>query len=296
MKITNTLKSLPILGGIFAKVIFEIQKYRAYFKDREIFQRNITWKNKYEGKSCFILGNGPSLKKQDIALLKGKIVFTVNNMMMTEEYGIIKPTFHLMADPLNFSSDDLVSQELINERFSVLKNHKRKPICIFPIKARSLVLKRDLYFDDKIIYFMNYGNWSRGELKDINFEKFLPEYNNVIHIAIMAAMYMGFKKIYLLGVDMTSFLVNYEYNEGKGFDERYAHFYKEEKRMKNLLLKAWSTSNNEIALKNMAKSFEIFRFLKIYGSKKKIEIINLTKGGALDIFERRSFEDEINKV
>ncbi|KKP77935.1 MAG: hypothetical protein UR73_C0007G0020 [candidate division WS6 bacterium GW2011_GWF1_35_23] len=296
MKITGVLKSLPGLGKIMTYIIFQIQKYRYYLKNRKVLQRNIEWKDKYIGQSCYILGNGPSLKGQDVSLLEGKIVFTVNNLMMTKEFETIKPSFHLMADPLNFSSEDTNSQTLIDERFSVLRSSKFEPTCIFPLKVKPLVEEEDLYPDKKIIYFMNYGNWRNGEIRDINLQKFLPEYVNIIHIAIMVAMYMGFKKIYLMGVDMTSFLVNYEYKDEGGFNQQYAHFYKEEERMKKLLLKAWSKSNNEIALKNMAQCFEIFRFLKTYGKRNGVEIVNLTKGGALDVFERRKFEEEISKI
>lgn len=55
-------------------------------------------KDKYKGKRCFIIGNGPSLNKCDLSLLEDEYTFGVNGIFYkTDEMGF-KPTFYMVED------------------------------------------------------------------------------------------------------------------------------------------------------------------------------------------------------
>ncbi len=40
------------------------------------------YKNRHQGERCFIIGNGPSLKKTDLSLLKGEVTFGLNRIYL----------------------------------------------------------------------------------------------------------------------------------------------------------------------------------------------------------------------
>jgi hypothetical protein len=55
-------------------------------------------KDKFKGKRCFIIGNGPSLNKCDLSLLENEYTFAVNGIFYkTKEMGF-KPTFYMVED------------------------------------------------------------------------------------------------------------------------------------------------------------------------------------------------------
>ena len=50
------------------------------------------------GQSVFIILNGPSLKKQDLSILRGKNLMFVNRGFMHLEYKNLQPKYHLFED------------------------------------------------------------------------------------------------------------------------------------------------------------------------------------------------------
>ena len=72
---------------------FPVWKYR-------FSQESLNWtnlKNKYQGKRCFILGNGPSLKQQDLTLLKDEITFVSNWFVLHDKYEEINPDYYCIC-------------------------------------------------------------------------------------------------------------------------------------------------------------------------------------------------------
>ena len=82
------------------------------------------------------------------------------------------------------------------------------------------------------------------------------------------AAYMGFKEIYLLGVD-------FSYG-GQKKNEAYTHFYNEKK----------ITSIGFVNLVTLA-----YQSAKQYADEHGLKIYNATRGGKLEIFERINFDD-----
>ncbi|MGE4552372.1 MAG: glycosyltransferase, partial [Desulfovibrionaceae bacterium] len=57
-----------------------------------------TFRNRHAGQRCFILGNGPSLKRLDLPRLKGEITFGVNGLFhIFDEMGF-QPTYYVVED------------------------------------------------------------------------------------------------------------------------------------------------------------------------------------------------------
>ena len=55
-------------------------------------------KDKFKGERCFIIGNGPSLNKIDLDLLKNEYTFGVNSIFLKTRQSGFKPTFYVVED------------------------------------------------------------------------------------------------------------------------------------------------------------------------------------------------------
>ena len=80
-------------------------KQKSLIKYKKLLDRNKELVGKYQGRRCFVVGNGPSLKNQDLTKLKGEVVFTVNWMMRSPLFDTLKPTYHVIIDKLGFNFD-----------------------------------------------------------------------------------------------------------------------------------------------------------------------------------------------
>src|SRR5437870_4954347 len=56
-------------------------------------------KDIHRGKRCFILGNGPSLKQQDLSLLRDEHVFVTNWFVLQEEFQKLRHSYLCVSDP-----------------------------------------------------------------------------------------------------------------------------------------------------------------------------------------------------
>jgi len=70
-------------------------------EERKILSKNSIFKDKYKGKRCFVIGNGPSLNKQDLTLLKGEITIVMNHFHLHPVLQVWQPTFWCLADSAN---------------------------------------------------------------------------------------------------------------------------------------------------------------------------------------------------
>ena len=125
------LKGLDILSNIKWDIIFFIKKvFDAEF--RGIINSNLSFIDNHKGQRCFIVGNGPSLKKMDLNNLKDELVFTVNNIMSnTKLYEQLNSVYHLLFFlgyfqlDLNFE-DDRLTLDLLKQ----INYKNKKPKCL----------------------------------------------------------------------------------------------------------------------------------------------------------------------
>ena len=76
----------------------EEQRTRTAREERDEFLAltapNANLRNIHQGKRCFILCNGPSVKRQDIRPLKDEIVISVSSGYLHPDYAEIAPAYH----------------------------------------------------------------------------------------------------------------------------------------------------------------------------------------------------------
>jgi len=114
----------------------------------------------------------------------------------------------------------------------------------------------------------------------------------VMSFMIEMAMYMGYKNIYLLGVDCTN-----SFAQGGHFSKEYddTHVARAEKRRaKNILNRSFETLE-EVGEMRRDRSLDAYAVLAKYAKKNDVRIINATRGGELEIFERADFDEVVDK-
>jgi len=142
-------------------------------------KRLIKFKDKYRGKRCFIIGNGPSLNKTDLRKLKKEYTFGSNRI-------------YLMFDKLGFTTSFLISvNNLVLEQCAGDFNKLNLPK-FFTWKGRECV-----NFDKNTIFLRSLArsHFSKDPVKG------LWEGATVTFVAMQLAYYMGFSKVILIGVD-----------------------------------------------------------------------------------------------
>lgn len=180
--------------------------------------------------TCYILGNGPSLKtnlEEDIELFRDNDVTVVNTMCKSRFYRIIKPKFYILLDPICFdpkwSEYDEVVESLLKTDWEM---YLFLPQSLCPKDYKSnLGANPNL----NIVFF----NATRVVgLSNISFYLYkkglgMPYLRNVMTQAIMCAINKDYKKIFLYGADH-SWTRDLDADENNRIYIKDKHFYEED--------------------------------------------------------------------
>lgn len=171
------------------------------------------FENKHTGQRCFILGNGPSLKQENLSLLKGEFVFIVNRGYFALNLGLDHYDYYVLTDLRVYSEDaDEIRSKTKSPRFYsslIEENHAYNsgqkedyiPIKKFADKSKG---KMSLFRNKFPETF--YDGWGKCR--------------TVVYDAALVAYFMGFSEIYFLGVDLTSESSNETHFYGTGTREQ----------------------------------------------------------------------------
>ncbi len=151
---------------------------------RESIQKLKGDHNRYAGKRCFVIGNGPSLQQTDISLLKDEYTFGMNRVYLAfQEWGF--QTSFLV------SVNDLVIEQCYSD-FHQLDIPK-----FFSWRARHLLYPQGT--PDQKTHFLFTTYTGPKFARDVS--KRLWEGATVTYVCLQLAFYMGFTKVILIGVD-----------------------------------------------------------------------------------------------
>lgn len=222
------------------------------------------YKNKYKGQRCFIIGNGPSLRIEDLEKLKDEIVFSSNGIIKIRNMTEWRPTFYSVFDEGMFKDEENIKE--CNDFECSLKIFRLQGYRIYKkIKGRKCYL------------FTKYSRrYANAPEFSTDIEKEIYTIATVTYALMQIAVYMGFEEIYLLGMDNQCTVRN----QGK----TQFHFYcgKDDEM-------CGKDAANDMYEKMLKPYIYAENFSKAHGFK----IYNVTRGGALEIFERKDFEEVI---
>ncbi|MFA5743030.1 MAG: 6-hydroxymethylpterin diphosphokinase MptE-like protein [Candidatus Paceibacterota bacterium] len=241
-----------------------------FFASR-IVKKNRELKNIHLSKRCFIIGNGPSIKNQDLTLLKNEITFVTNKFYLHKDFDKINPKYYTTIDPLSFEEDA--------GRIQLLKETQEKAsncMFFFPYWTASTIQKYNLFQKQKVYYLAIGGEMKENKCFHSDIDKPIPSLINVVLPNLFVAHYMGFKEIYLLGCDHDWL--------AQPSDAYPTHFYDKEP----LYKKSFSLSYE----KTIPYVLDLFRSYRLIKEKfSDVKIYNATAGGFLDVFPRVDYEE-----
>lgn len=216
----------------------------------------------YGGERCFIVGNGPSLLVEDLEKIKHEKSFSSHRIYKIYEKTSWRPTFYCIQDyQLLVESKKEVSEMSKESVAIVAKLIKAK----YPLLKQFLSIKlkcQDFYPDLPLFS------------KDVS--KCIYEGMTVTYMCLQIAMYMGFKEIYLLGIDH-NYSVTLDKNGNVQHHDGIKDHFSEDDKVTNVPALYKSTLAYEAAKK--------------YADEHEIKIYNATRGGKLEVFERVDIDE-----
>ena len=240
---------------------------------RPLLERNEKFRNVHKGQRCFVIGNGPSLKQQDISPLANEITFVANYFHL---HPIIsdtwQPSYYCLTDPVYFDGREPIEREIV----------KRIPAAPFfvPHYANDFLKTTKALPEDRT-YYVGLCGGLEDETSDLpDFTTVTPGVQTVVQLAIMAGMFMGCTRIYLMGLD-------HDWLTQCGVTN---NFYSKDEVKNQPDPNLW---NYKSLMEAMTIIWRVYEMHQRIAMKHGIKIINLTQGGFLDVFERARYEDVI---
>lgn len=260
---------IRLLHLLVSKERFLRSKIRfIFFKKDKSYLKIKSLKNTCKTKRCFILGNGPSLNINDLNLLINEDCFASNRIYDLYDKTIWRPKYYCIQD------DKVIKAIKSNLKLAVKNTEKA-----FLIYNYKHLYKDDILKDERVnLFFQPYiSTWRKNNKLDEGCVPFSNDISkgifnggSIIYPMIQIAVYMGYKEIYLLGVDH-----NYILNSKGLVDSKLSYC----KGIKAIDMK-----------KQYKPALELcefaFREAKKYCENNNIKIMNATRGGKLEVFDR----------
>lgn len=241
--------------------IYDIAKFIPVYRHQELAK----YKNIHKGERCFIIGTGPSLRMEDLNTLKrhNEICFGVNKIYKAYAKTSWRPDYLCVSDPLVISSmAEILCQPTREEIFITDDYHWTG--------------NKQIEGTNYVHFFTeDYGKYEPNFSNDITNGVFWG-FTVIYDLCLQIATYMGFEKMYLIGADSTSY--------GDVTDPR------------NHFIRDYHTHQDAELYQSLGhvsrwdKVMKAYRKAEKYSREHGFRIYNATRGGALEVFERVSFD------
>lgn len=251
----------------------------AYVNYREILQ-SMRLKDKYKGRRCFIIGNGPSLTADDLTLLKDEITFACNRIFLMFSKTEWRPTYYFCIDYLICGMDTTEMQNIsCDGKF---------------IPSACALAQGGVY--DSFTYYNRSYNYSHikdgvvARLSKVDFSRDILDVTyggqTVSYDMLQFAYYMGFDEVYLIGMDH-KFAKEVSADGSITSHEITADHFSEEydKELKQ----------NVAVVSTLYMTTAAFEAAKTAFDQDGRTVYNATRGGYLEVFERACLDDILCK-
>lgn len=275
--IFHSLKKMTLdkFRFLILKVYYLPSQLRKKKKMFYALKENLKFKNRYNGQRCFILGNGPSLKKIDLRMFKNEYTFVVNHFFLHKNYKTIHPKFYSVIDP-RFAKNDQFTKKFNK---SLTKKIHKDTLFFLPIESLFLNNSNEFNKIHKAYLAMDH-QFNENLNFNLKIDKPIPYLMNVILSCLIPAIYLGFKEIYLLGCEHD--WCKYKTNEN------WEYFYKFKNKYNPNMFVPYERKLREAAI-----LFQAYRLIKKVSPK--VKIYNCTPNSYLDVFEYKPLSKNILK-
>ena len=230
-------------------------------------------RNTHLGESCFIIGNGPSLTVEDLNTLheKGIDTFAVNRIYQIFPKAKWRPTYYVNTD-------------------AVLIRDKLAEVDQIPAKVKFIPLQNKYYLGIKV---KGAKHFFRNDLR----EKDQPEgfsldctdqvntRGTVTIVCMQLAMHLGYKHIYLLGID---------HNFDKVITESGEVII--DPSVKNYFIEGYDDDVAKEVKHDLGTTTKAYYDVRRFIDKTDVRIYNASRKTKLEAFERVTFEEAMAQI
>lgn len=267
MQIQNKLKKKPRLKkcymvircAVYNAVLEPMNKCQQLLRKYGISKRYKylrKFKNIHQSERCFIVATGPSLTKEDYLKIRNEWTIGVNAICKWFNETGVNTNYVVIADPRAYKS---------------LYNYLPRDESVFIPDRKGIISNENSFIRFPIDISVNYKIPPIPSHISEDLEVCAYNGNTVVFLAIQIAIYMGFKEIYLIGTDC-----NYSGDPSTWYSVNH-----------NII-----DVNNDTAAIRMIGDYNV---AKREMSKYDVRIFNATRGGMLEVFDRVSVEDVLEK-
>ncbi len=240
------------------------------------------FKGRYQGKRCFLMGNGPSLNKMDLSVFRNEWVWGSNRCYLLFDKINWVPKFYTAVDTRVVPDIAIEIEKITDEMQST--------IFFFPWKYFSDGLiheKSNIFWFNEVK--MNERLGPAGVFSD-NCSKWVSSVKTVTVTMLQLAVYFGFNPIYLIGCDTAytvppTVLID---ADGVGLtstlDDDPNHFSSD-----------YFGKGRKWNPPNPARMIRHYMYAKQVCDRLGVQIFNATVGGNLEVFPRVNYLDIINE-
>ena len=252
------------IGLSKVKVTFQELLRRCRYKDA-LKESYHSFQGKYKNsEKCFIIGNGPSLRVEDLERISanGYVTFAANRIYKMFPETSWRPTYYGVCDSTLFKKSE--------EEIKSVESTKFIPLDIYDKLAHD---KSQYHVFSRVPF--SYFNLPPKFSNSI--DHIFGEGGTITYHFMQLAVAMGFKEIYLIGMD-------FSFSFGIGADGKYF----EDKTVKSNHFGA-DKSTIDVA-PNIYFNLQAYRKAEQFTRSHGVRIYNATRGGKLEVFERKDFD------
>jgi hypothetical protein len=234
-------------------------------------------KDKYRGERCFILGNGPSLKKHDLRLLIDEYTFVTNWFVLDEVFKELKKCFYCVCDPHFFNYGEGFHPELIEALRSNPRTIKFFEYLSYPsYKSLHPRLDNVLFVRMEPANKVWEGHFSTDIWKSTCWGKTV-----IIELCLPIAFYLGFRNVYLMGCDC-----DYKLDDNADFEQSFFYDISQTPQKDREHVQKQADEPRY----NLPFWEASYRTVKLFFEQNGRKIFNAGKGGKLEVFDRVDYD------
>lgn len=223
------------------------------------------YKDIHKGQFCFLIGNGPSLRAEDLTMIHdaGIPSFGFNRIFYIFNQTQWRPTYYISQDEKMLAGcAEQVNQLVLPHKFIPVNLRWYYNIHIRDAQEFLLGGTKDneFWFADDIAHSVCWAS-------------------TVMYTAAQFAAYMGFRKIYLLGADH-HFHISRDRNGKIIIDESVKDYFSEQ----------YNHDRDNLVIPSTDISTDTYYAMKKHCDERRIEVYNATRGGKLEVFPRVDFD------
>lgn len=229
-----------------------------------------SFKDTHKGERCFVIGNGPSLKAEDLTKIHELKIptFAANKIFKIFDKTDWRPDYYICEDAV-------IAYNIVDD--------------IEKLECKNIFMPIDLkWYQSAGVSKAKYFNMTYNADKNVNFG-FTQELSDKVSCcgtvtitAMQFAAYMGFTEIYLIGVD---------HNFAKMIDVNGNVI--ENDKIKNHFDDSYEKNEKKepSPFFNVDNATEGYMRIKKYFDERNINVFNATRGGKLEVYERVDLDE-----